>query len=174
MVVNTLPNHRCDYGHPCHFRGPQVVTEKGSLLAVCTPRRISASDTTHDASTRCSGTGRFWPTPSTWRAPLPKQKPPRRPLAQSRVRSLSQRAHLSRVRQLLSTATLPSQVPLPLVQTWCPSEIFCAGAVRRMSIFISLAHFPFFFLTRTCSTRPCKPSRSLILMRTRTLSSTSP
>ena len=43
------------------------------------------------------------------------------------------------------TATLPSQVPLPPVQAWCPSEIFCAGAVRRMSIFIPLAHFRFFF-----------------------------
>ena len=28
------------------------------------------------------------------------------------------------------TATLPSQVPVPPVQAWCPSEIFCAGAVR--------------------------------------------
>ena len=54
------------------------------------------------------------------------------------------------------TATLPSQVPLPPVQAWCLSKIFCAGAVRRMSIFISLAHFPFFFLTRTCSTRTLK------------------
>lgn len=27
------------------------------------------------------------------------------------------------------TEILPSQVPLPPVQAWCPSEIFCAGAV---------------------------------------------
>ena len=45
------------------------------------------------------------------------------------------------------TATLPSQVPLPPVQAWCPSEIFCAGAVRRVSlfIFVSLLTFAFFF-----------------------------
>ncbi|KAH9040254.1 glycoside hydrolase family 37 protein [Lactarius hengduanensis] len=29
------------------------------------------------------------------------------------------------------TATLPSQVPLPPVQAWCPSEIFCAGALLQ-------------------------------------------
>jgi alpha,alpha-trehalase len=39
------------------------------------------------------------------------------------------------------TATLPSQVPLPPVQAWCPSEIFCAGAV---------CHF-FFFALRDSS-----------------------
>jgi alpha,alpha-trehalase len=33
------------------------------------------------------------------------------------------------------TATLPSQVPLPPVQAWCPSEIFCAGAVRHVFFF---------------------------------------
>ena len=70
------------------------------------------------------------------------------------------------------TATLPSQVPLPPVQAWCPSEIFCAGAVRRMSSFTSLLTFA--FLTRTRSIRSCKPSISLISIRTQKRSSTSP
>jgi len=42
------------------------------------------------------------------------------------------------------TATLPSQVPVPPVQAWCPSEIFCAGAVRRMCFFTSLLTFASF------------------------------
>ena len=29
-----------------------------------------------------------------------------------------------------SASLLPSQVALPPVQAWCPSEIFCAGSVR--------------------------------------------
>lgn len=29
------------------------------------------------------------------------------------------------------TNALPSQVPLPPKQDWCPSEIFCAGQVRE-------------------------------------------
>ncbi|KAI0265670.1 glycoside hydrolase [Gloeopeniophorella convolvens] len=29
------------------------------------------------------------------------------------------------------SATLPSQVPLPPVQAWCPSDIFCAGSVLQ-------------------------------------------
>lgn len=30
--------------------------------------------------------------------------------------------------------TLPSQVPLPPKQAWCPSEIFCPGAVRGLTL----------------------------------------
>jgi alpha,alpha-trehalase len=30
------------------------------------------------------------------------------------------------------SATLPSQVPLPPPQAWCPSKIFCPGAVRHV------------------------------------------
>lgn len=31
------------------------------------------------------------------------------------------------------TNVLPSQEPLPPVQAWCPSQIFCAGSVRLSS-----------------------------------------
>jgi len=31
-------------------------------------------------------------------------------------------------------STLPSQVALPPKQEWCTSEIFCAGAVRMLSL----------------------------------------
>jgi alpha,alpha-trehalase len=30
------------------------------------------------------------------------------------------------------SATLPSQVPPPPPQAWCPSKIFCPGAVRHV------------------------------------------
>lgn len=38
------------------------------------------------------------------------------------------------------SATLPSQVPPPPPQAWCPSKIFCPGAVRHV---ISCSHFGF-------------------------------
>ncbi len=69
------------------------------------------------------------------------------------------------------TATLPSQVPLPPVQAWCPSEIFCAGAVCH--VFFSRSdssayiHYPILYSS-------CKPSTSLGSGRTRKPLSTSP
>jgi hypothetical protein len=66
------------------------------------------------------------------------------------------------------TATLPSQVALPPLQPWCPSEIFCAGAVRQTflpsPISSSSYNYPFFsasymyvYATRIlCYRRSCK------------------
>lgn len=40
------------------------------------------------------------------------------------------------------SATLPSQVALPPHQAWCPSEIFCAGEVRRPYLGLSKYSHP--------------------------------
>ena len=40
------------------------------------------------------------------------------------------------------SAVLPSQVSLPPHQAWCPSEIFCAGAVRLRSCKRHLTSIP--------------------------------
>lgn len=37
------------------------------------------------------------------------------------------------------SSTLPSQVPLPPLQPWCPSPIFCPGAVRTAYILPDVA-----------------------------------
>jgi len=36
-------------------------------------------------------------------------------------------------------SSLPSQFPLPPVQQWCPSEIFCAGAVSTACVAYDVA-----------------------------------
>ena len=64
-------------------------------------------------------------------------------------------------------ATLPSQVPPPPPQAWCPSKIFCPGAVRHVIALV--------FWSLTCiSTSSCKPSTSLTFGRTRKYSLTNP
>ena len=53
-----------------------------------------------------------------------------------------------------SSQALPSQVALPPVQPWCPSEIFCAGDVR-------VVYLRFFFNhNEVMSARFCKRSIS--------------
>jgi hypothetical protein len=64
-------------------------------------------------------------------------------------------------------AILPSQVPLPPLQAWCPSKIFCPGAVSHVFL-------PFLVFDARMSTRSCKPSTSLTFGRTRKFSSTNP
>src|SRR5882757_9311027 len=64
------------------------------------------------------------------------------------------------------SATLPSQVPPPPPQAWCPSKIFCPGAVRHV---ISTC-----LLVFGIPTSSCKPSTSPTFGRTRKFSLTSP
>jgi hypothetical protein len=67
------------------------------------------------------------------------------------------------------SATLPSQVPPPPPQAWCPSKIFCPGAVRHViapCVLVSDMHIDY----RSC----CKPSTLLTCGRTRKFSLINP
>ncbi|KAI9454058.1 trehalase [Lactarius psammicola] len=52
------------------------------------------------------------------------------------------------------TATLPSQVPLPPVQAWCPSEIFCAGALLQTVNVAKLWSDPKTFVDKPTNSSP--------------------
>lgn len=52
------------------------------------------------------------------------------------------------------TATLPSQVPLPPVQAWCPSEIFCAGALLQTVNIADLWSDPKTFVDKPTNSSP--------------------
>jgi hypothetical protein len=115
----------------------------------------------------CSPNGPSPPTPSMQRVLFLKARSPRllaHPLALLRLPVTTSVA--SPTAPL--TAILPSQVPLPPVQAWCPSEIFCAGAVCH--VFFSRSDSSAYLILYSS----CKPSTSPSSGRTQKPLSTSP